>query len=222
MHPFLVSLVGDFASSVQVSGGTSDAQLHAESFTRWIHVWAGVVWIGHLYFFNFVNANVNAKLDGPTKKLVVPQLMPRALFWFRWGAAITFLSGLLLFFLVYMQGSNLKDAEGNLSNRAIWIMAGMTMGLIMAFNVWVIIWPAQRQIIPKIRDGVAPDAALVKRATLASKLNTYLSVPLIATMLSQHFALWLGQPGVYIPVVIVVGFAAVWLWYKAAPKVQGM
>ncbi len=76
---------------------------------RWIHLLAGVVWIGHLYFFNFVNANVAPKLDAETKKKVVPELMPRALFWFRWGAAWTWVSGVLLLFLLYYHGPNLLD-----------------------------------------------------------------------------------------------------------------
>jgi uncharacterized membrane protein len=85
---------------------------YAELVIRWIHIVAGVVWIGHLYFFNFVNASFAPTMDGETKKKVVPQLMPRALFWFRWGAAWTYLSGLLLLFLVYYHGyngSNLVD-----------------------------------------------------------------------------------------------------------------
>lgn len=68
---------------------------------RWLHVVAGVVWIGHLYFFNFVNAQVAKTYDGDSKKKVVPELMPRALYWFRWGAMYTWVSGVLLFWLVY-------------------------------------------------------------------------------------------------------------------------
>src|SRR6059036_3402304 len=73
-----------------------------QAIFRWFHVIAGITWIGHLYFFNFVNGPLQGKLDGPTKKLVNPQLMPRALFWFRWGAMITFIMGLTLFTLIYM------------------------------------------------------------------------------------------------------------------------
>jgi uncharacterized membrane protein len=64
-----------------------------EAIFRWLHVFFGIIWIGHLYFFNWVNGPLQAKLDGPTKKLVVPELMPRALYWFRWGAAFTWLTG---------------------------------------------------------------------------------------------------------------------------------
>lgn len=72
-----------------------------EAILRWLHILVGVLWIGHLYFFNFVNGPFAAKLDGPTKKVVVPELMPRALFWFRWGAAWTWITGFLLLGILY-------------------------------------------------------------------------------------------------------------------------
>src|SRR5258705_6817504 len=76
-----------------------------ESLFRWFHVFFGIAWIGHLYFFNWVNANFAATMDGETKKKVVPELMPRALFWFRWGAAFTWITGLLLAGLVVYAGT---------------------------------------------------------------------------------------------------------------------
>src|SRR5260370_31636979 len=80
----------------------TDVFWNFEFLFRWLHVLAGIVWIGHLYFFNFVNGPFQGKLDGPTKKIVNPQLMPRALFWFRWGAMFTFIFGLVLFTMLYM------------------------------------------------------------------------------------------------------------------------
>ena len=79
---------------------------YAELVLRWAHIVAGVIWIGHLYFFNWVNASFAPTMDGETKKKVVPQLMPRALFWFRWGAAWTWVTGFFLLFLVYYHGYN--------------------------------------------------------------------------------------------------------------------
>src|ERR1700681_588616 len=76
-----------------------------EALFRWMHVVAGITWIGHLYFFNWVNGPLQAKLDGPTKQLVVPELMPRALYWFRWGAAFTWLTGFMLLGMVYYMSS---------------------------------------------------------------------------------------------------------------------
>src|SRR6478672_10847362 len=80
-----------------------------EAIFRWTHVFAGIIWIGHLYFFNWVNGPLQAKLDGPTKKAVVPELLPRALYWFRWGAAWTWITGFLLLGLVYYMGQAVLD-----------------------------------------------------------------------------------------------------------------
>src|SRR6187431_3164682 len=79
---------------------------------RWIHVVAGIMWIGHLWFFNFVNAQVAKTYDADSKKKVVPELMPRALYWFRWGAAYTFITGFLLLGLVYYMGGSLVPTTG--------------------------------------------------------------------------------------------------------------
>jgi uncharacterized membrane protein len=75
-----------------------------EAIFRWMHVFAGIMWIGHLYFFNFVNGPLQTKLDGPTKKVVNPELLPRTLYWFRWGAAYTWITGILLLMIIYYHG----------------------------------------------------------------------------------------------------------------------
>ena len=79
---------------------------------RWLHILAGVIWIGMLYFFNWVNGPLQGTLDGPTKQKVVPELMPRALFWFRWGAAWTWITGVLLLVIVYYHGGLMFDGDG--------------------------------------------------------------------------------------------------------------
>ena len=196
---------------------------NVQYLTRWLHVLAGITWIGHLYFFNFVNAQVQPKLDGPTKKVVNPQLMPRALFWFRWGAMITFLSGLLLFTLLYMYAPGVGFGpnkgtfslpEGGLSDRAIWILIGMGLGFVMWFNVWFIIWPAQQKIIRAVRDGNPPDAALVKKATFASKFNTHASAPMLFGMLgASHYSSF--NVFTFVIVLLVAEFA-IWAAYKGS------
>src|SRR5512143_3038207 len=80
-----------------------------ESIFRWLHIVAGIAWIGHLYFFNFVNGPFEGTLDGDSKKKVVPQLRPRALYWFRWGAAWTWITGVLLVLLVFYHGQLVYD-----------------------------------------------------------------------------------------------------------------
>jgi uncharacterized membrane protein len=95
---------------------------------RWIHVLAGITWIGHLYFFNFVNAQVAKTYDADSKKKVVPELMPRALYWFRWGAAWTWVTGILLLGLVYYMGGALLEATSTMS-----VGTGALIGLALLF-----------------------------------------------------------------------------------------
>src|SRR5258706_16033660 len=83
---------------------------------RWIHVVAGVMWIGHLYFFNFVNSQVAKTYDAESKKKVVPELMPRALYWFRWGAVYTWITGILLLGVVYYNATNLVPGDSSLGS----------------------------------------------------------------------------------------------------------
>ena len=82
---------------------------------KWLHIIAGITWIGLLYFFNFINGHVAATMDGETKKKVFPELMPRTLYWFRWGAAWTWVTGLVLLYVVYWHGSlSMGESVGNL------------------------------------------------------------------------------------------------------------
>ena len=149
---------------------------------RWFHLIFGITWIGLLYFFNFVNGPFAKTMDAPTKKLVVPQLMPRALWWFRWAAMITFITGWSYIFARL----HLNSGQGSLfaSTWGQWIMLGATMGSIMWFNVWFVIWPSQKKLITWTKKGEAPAemAAITKRAFLASRFNTYLSVPMLFCM----------------------------------------
>src|SRR5437667_7650094 len=104
-----------------------DISIILNALFRWIHVIAGVMWIGHLWFFNFVNAQLAKTYDADSKKKVLPELMPRALYWFRWGAAYTWISGLLLFGIVYAMGGLMVGSR---------LGAGGTTGLVIA--AWVI------------------------------------------------------------------------------------
>ncbi len=192
-------------------------------FVRWLHVLAGIVWIGHLYFFNFVNVPLQGAMDDATKKLVNPKLLPRALWWFRWGAMITFLAGLVLFTLLYMYTpgvgfgpSSLFSTEEGITGRAIWILMGTLFGTIMWFNVWFIIWPAQKRILT----GQVPAdqlPAVRKRALLASRTNAYLSGPMLFGMLAP------GHYGainlVTLLVAIAVGMIFIWGAISSSSKV---
>ena len=190
---------------------------------RWLHVIAGITWIGHLYFFNFVNVPLQASLDDVTKKAVNPQLMPRALWWFRWGAMITLLAGLTLFVLTYFYTpgagfgptSLLMDSDG-MTDRAMWILFGMLLGTIMWFNVWFIIWPTQKKLLTgKVPADQVPAAR--KKALLTSRINSYLSGPMLFGMLAPaHYGTM--NAGTFV-IAVVLGLLAVWFSIKSSSQV---
>jgi uncharacterized membrane protein len=202
----------------------TDLYTNLQLLLRWIHVFAGIVWIGHLYFFNFVNVPFQGTVGGDVKKVVNPQLLGRAFWWFRWGAMITFVIGMLLFVQLYMYvpgagfgPSELFSTADGLTGRAIWILLGMVFGTIMWFNVWFIIWPAQKKILPAVRDGAAVDPALPKRALMASRTNAYLSGPMLFGMIApNHYG---GINVVTAVVAIALGLLAIWWAIKTSPTV---
>lgn len=191
---------------------------------RWLHVIAGITWLGHLFFFNFVNVPLQAALDEAGKKAVNSKLMPRALWWFRWAAMLTFIMGLTLFTMIYMYTPGLgfgpsqyfADAGGGVSQRAWWIIFGGGLATIMWFNVWFIIWPAQKKILGgKATAEELP--AIRRRAYLTSRTNTYLSGPMLFGMLApSHFG------AIDLPTLIVaiaLGLLAIWWAIKASSSV---
>jgi len=187
---------------------------------RWIHIMAGIIWIGHLYFFNFVNVPFQAALEKELKPRVNPLLLTRALWWFRWGAMVTFLAGLLLLVVKYWMGNLwLDEVTGGPSHRFMWILFGTLLGTIMWFNVWFVIWPAQKQIIGWVKQGQSPPEmpALAKRALLFSRANTYLSGPMLFAMIApnNYGAISFGS----LLVVIAVGCGTIWLLINASSKV---
>lgn len=145
---------------------------------RWFHVFFGILWIGLLYFFNFVNGPFAKTLDADAKKKVVPELMPRALFFFRWGAMLTFILGWLLFFINYSPNgwANFLGARGH------WISLGMLFGTIMWFNVWFIIWPNQKKVLGIVPADADAKKAAARLAGLTSRVNTMLSIPMLYGM----------------------------------------
>ncbi len=142
---------------------------------RWIHFFAGVAWIGLLYYFNFVQTEYFKETDAAAKSSAISKLVPRALWWFRWGAMLTFLSGLAL--AGYMA-----------SAINYYIVVGMLLGTLMFLNVWLIIWPNQQTVIASnnqvIGGGEAlPEAAgSLGKAGLASRTNTLFSIPMLFFM----------------------------------------
>jgi uncharacterized membrane protein len=178
-----------------------------QAIFRWFHIIMGITWIGLLYFFNFVNTPFQGGLDKELKPKVNPSLILRALYFFRWGAMWTFLFGLALFYLIYVDGGALWTPEHGISDRGWWIMLGMTLGFIMWFNVWFVIWPRQKVIIGGLLGGPAAPPEMVKVAGLASKVNTYLSGPMLFGMVAgSHVNLWpFNVATVLISLVISLG-----------------
>ena len=178
---------------------------------RWSHVMFGIIWLGHLFFFNLVNIPFQAELDPSLKAKVNPGLLLRAVWWFRWGAMYTFIFGLALFVIDYVHpGHALLRPEGGMSGRGMWILFGMMLGFIMWFNVWFVIWPRQKLILGGMASGSPhPDAPkLAATAGKASRFNTYASGPLLFAMLAApHFSLMSG------PVLLVVTVIGVGFWF---------
>ncbi len=150
---------------------------------RWIHFVAGITWIGLLYFFNLVNTPWMKVLDASARPHVVPTLLPRALAWFRHSAWVTVLAGLVLIYGIYWTRGDVLS-----SNSAKTIFVGMLLGLIMLFNVWVLIWPNQKKVIAAAVAKQTADPSWGRTALYASRANFILSFPMLAFMAgASHF-----------------------------------
>jgi uncharacterized membrane protein len=176
---------------------------------RWGHVVFGIIWIGHLYFFNLVNVPFQGGLDKELKPKVNPALLLRAFWWFRWGAMYTFLFGVALFLYNYIHLGLLTDATtGKVTGRAMWILLGALLGTIMWFNVWFVIWPRQKKILGGMAAGTPhPDAAkLAGTAGKASRFNTYTSGPMLFAMLAAQHLGAMTTEALLVTVVLGLGF----------------
>lgn len=243
-----------------------DVQSHIDVLLIWIHFIAGITWIGYLYFLNFVNVSMMKVLDGPTKNKLIPQMLPRVLWWFRWGAAVTVLVG-ITYYAMFILSSSVNNAKAggktsantwviflvwlvivcitfvithqvihrldngsngwivailigvvvtlmaigivkymnyalttHASNKVFSIGIGGGMGVIMMLNVWGIIWPNQKRIIAWTYDNAekgtaipSESAKLARKAFLASRMNLWLSIPMLFLMrASTHYTMF-GQ-----------------------------
>ena len=159
---------------------------HSETYSvavtfRWMHVFFGIVWIGLLYYFNFVQIPTMPNIPAELKPGVSRYIAPKALFFFRWGAALTVLTGLILAWLLgYVHQAMALQPGFQL------IGIGMWLAIVMAINVWFIIWPNQKRALGLVEADDASKARSGRTAMLTSRVNTILSLPMLYAMASYQ------------------------------------
>ena len=155
-------------------------------FFRWLHVLSGVMWIGLLWYFNFVQIPSMPKIPDEHKPAIGKVIAPAALFWFRWAAMATIVTGLIL---AMMNGYLLEALLLGISDSAPKHMAigiGMWLGIIMWFNVWFIIWPNQKRVLGIVEADADTKAKSARTAMLYSRTNTLLSIPMLFAMVAAQ------------------------------------
>ena len=178
---------------------------------RWIHLLAGITWVGLLYYFNFVQGEWFKETDASSKTAAVQKLVPRALWWFRWSAMFTFLAGALT-----LISKGMKGWEIYATSWGVVILTGSALGTFMFLNVWLIIWPKQQVVIAstnQVAEGgeALPDAAeCAAKAALASRTNTLFSIPMLLMMgAASHFPVGVTEStsfsGLFWVLAIIIG-----------------
>jgi uncharacterized membrane protein len=180
--------------AVLIGLATMGVAFNTGSFIVWIHVMAGITWIGLLYYFNFVQVPALAEAagdkGGPGGAGITKYVAPRALWWFRWGAAVTWLSGAayLGHLGIFVDAFALGMAGASFNASAMIIGVGAWLGTIMLFNVWVLIWPNQKKVLGLVEASADEIAKAKNIALLASRTNTMLSIPMLMSMVGYGHA----------------------------------
>ena len=186
IHLSLAISVILFVTLFFLNGGFDFDLLFWTWLFRYIHVIVGIMWIGLLWYFNFVQIPNMAKIPDEQKPAISKVIAPSALFWFRWAAFATILSGLILSYLSgYLhEAMTLGIGSGGGKNTAIGI--GMWLGLIMAFNVWFVIWPNQKKALGIVESDPETKAKSAKIAMVFSRTNVLLSLPMLLSMVAAQ------------------------------------
>ncbi len=189
---------------------------------RWMHIFFGVIWIGHLYYFNFVQGAFFGETDANTKKAAIQKLVPRALWWFRFGALYTLLFGLAIIMIRAHQGGMGSFA----SAWGVNITLGMSMGLLMFLNVWGIIWPNQKIVIANAMGTPIPGkdaAAAGAKAGLASRHNVLFSIPMLFFMAAaRHLPVATASDSNYMGLTIFAAIVILGIEFNAIKGKTGV
>jgi uncharacterized membrane protein len=180
---FVLAVVIYFAVAAVESRDTAFDVTFWQYLFRYLHIVAGIMWIGHLWYFNFTQIPNMAKIPDEQKPAISKVIAPAALYWFRWGAMATLVTGLILAILL-----GYAHQAFMLQPPYVFIGIGMWLAVIMWFNVWFVIWPNQKKALGIVQ--VEPDvkAKAARTAMLFSRTNTLLSVPMLLCMAAQsHF-----------------------------------
>ena len=187
------TIIGGFVLAIIIAFATAGAvAASGASVIIWLHVLFGITWIGLLYYFNFVQvpAMADAASDegGPGGAGISKYVAPRALWWFRWGALLTWLSGAtyLLHNGQFVGAFTLGLMGESINSYGLTIGIGAWLGTIMLFNVWVLIWPNQKKVLGMVEASSEEVAKAKRTALLASRSNTLMSIPMIMSMVGAH------------------------------------
>lgn len=179
----LVLAVGLVAAIAIMLGFADSAPVDTNSVFRWLHVFFGILWIGLLYYLNFVQVPTMPKIPAEQKGAITGFIAPKVFFFFRYAALLTVVTGLVIAFVAgYGHQALTLTGEGNVNLIGI----GMWLALIMAFNVWFIIWPAQKKVLGIVEASAEEKAAAAPRALFASRTNLLLSLPMLYAMVSAN------------------------------------
>lgn len=180
----LVMLVGLLAAIGVMFSYQDIEPVSVNTVFHWLHVFIGILWIGLLYYLNFVQVPTMPAIPAELKKGVTGYIAPKVLFYFRWAALLTVVTGLVIAWNAgYVHRALSLQGATRAENM---IGLGMDLALIMAFNVWFIIWPAQKKILGIVESSDAEKAAAAPRALIASRLNTLLSLPMLYCMVNAN------------------------------------
>ena len=183
----ILAIIVFFIMAITNNGFSYDQNFWSTIF-RYLHVLSGVMWIGLLWYFNFVQIPNMPNIPDDQKPAIGKVIAPAALFWFRWAALSTIITGLIVSYLNYyiVEALSFGLLTNGASSKSIAIGIGMWLGIIMAYNVWMIIWPNQKKALGIIEVAAEEKAKSARTAMLFSRTNTLLSIPMLLTMVAAQ------------------------------------